>query len=268
MRQPLKPLVKWSGGKRDEIEDILRHIPDRYAIYVEPFAGGASLLFHLNPPDDVRTIISDTHPDLVNLYKQIGLGKTDEIKRILDTYECTEDGYYHVRDDVQPATDVEKAAQFYYLRKTCYRGMLRYNSMGKFNIPWGRYKNVHWEELDNPDYVQLLSRTEIIESDFSQVFSMYQSEDAFIFLDPPYDTPFSSYGPAGKFDQDDHKRLFECFKNTPAKCLMIISETPFIKDLYKDYIVDEYNKKYRFRLHSSRVTSNDINKKHLVIKNY
>ncbi len=268
MGPSLKPLVKWSGGKRDEIDDILRHMPEMYSTYAEPFAGGASLLFHLNPSDDIKTVISDTHPDLVNLYRQVSLGKTDEIKRILNSYELTEEGYYHVRDDICPETDVEKAAQFYYLRKTCYRGMLRYNSKGKFNIPWGRYKSVHWEELDNPSYTDLLSRTEIIENDFSEVFDRYQSEDTFIFLDPPYDTPFSSYGPAGKFDQDDHKRLFECFKTTPAMCLMIISETPFIKELYKDYIVDEYEKKYRFRIHSSRVKSDDINKKHLVIRNY
>lgn len=268
MGQPLKPLVKWSGGKRDEIENILLHIPETYSTYAEPFSGGASLLFHLNPNENIKTVISDTHPDLINLYKQIALDKMDEMKRILNTYPLTEEGYYYVRDDIHPETDIEKAAQFYYLRKTCYRGMLRYNSKGKFNIPWGRYKSVHWDELDNSSYTELLSRTDIIDGDFSTVFDKYQNEDTFLFLDPPYDTPFSSYGPAGKFDQDDHKRLFECFKNTPAKCLMIISETPFIKDLYKDYIVDEYEKKYRFRLHSSRVKSENINKKHLVIKNY
>ena len=268
MGQPLRPLVKWSGGKRDEIEEIKRHMPASYSTYAEPFAGGASLLFHLNPSDDTRTVISDTHPELINLYRQIGLGRSEEIRRILGTYPLTEEGYYHVRDDVSPSNDTESAARFYYLRKTCYRGMLRYNASGKFNIPWGRYKNVNWDELDNPGYTELLSRTEIIDGDFSEVFERYQGEDTFMFLDPPYDTPFSSYGPAGKFDQEDHKRLFECFESTTARCLMVISETPFIKDLYKDYIADEYEKKYRFRLHSSRISSDDINKKHLVIKNY
>ena len=268
MSQPLKPLIKWSGGKRDELDVIKRHIPDEYSSIIEPFAGGASLLFHLNPEDHISTVICDTHPDLINLYKQIGNGHSAEIKRIVSSYTFSEEGYYHVRDEIEPINDIERAAKFFYLRKTCYRGMLRYNANGKFNIPWGRYKKVSWEELDNPMYGNLLERTEIMNEDFSQVFEKYQDEGTFMFLDPPYDTPFNSYGPAGSFTQDDHKRLHECFVTTPTKCLMVISETPFIRGLYRDYIVEEYEKKYRFRLHSNRVNPDNIDRKHLVIKNY
>ena len=265
---PLKPLIKWSGGKRDELDIIKRHMPQNYTTYAEPFAGGASLFFHLNPSTDVTSIISDTHPDLINFYKQISEGHSSEIKQVIDTFSCTPDGYYEVRDKFDPQNHVDKAAQFYYLRKTCFRGMLRYNSKGGFNIPWGRYKSVHFNELENEDYEKLLSRTKIIEGDFKEVFELCQDENAFLFLDPPYDTPFSSYSPAGKFDHEDHKRLFECFQTSMAKCLMIISETPYIKELYKDYIVDEYDKNYRFRIHSNRIKKDNIDKKHLVIKNY
>lgn len=268
MPQSLKPLVKWSGGKRDELDVIKRHMPEGYSTIAEPFAGGASLLFHLNPPDEIATVLCDTHPDLVNLYRQIGDGHSDEIKRIVCSYDFSENGYYRVRDEIEPSSDIERAAQFFYLRKACYRGMLRYNARGKFNIPWGRYKKVSWDELDEPGYGDLLSRTEIIQGDFSQVFNRYQGEDTFMFLDPPYDTPFSTYGPAGSFTQDDHRRLHELFVATPAKCLMVISETPFIRELYSSYIVEEYEKKYRFRLHSNRVKPDNIDKKHLVIKNY
>lgn len=268
LRDPLKPLVKWSGGKRDELDKIKEHIPENYTIYAEPFAGGASLLFHLNPPEDIQCIISDTHPDLIQFYQQIANGKSKELKEKIGTFPCSEEGYYKTRDELNPMDPIEKAAQFYYLRKTCYRGMLRYNSKGKFNIPWGRYKAVQWNELDNPAYGELLARTKIIHGDFGEVFELCQDENAFIFLDPPYDTAFASYGPAGTFTQDDHRRLFDAFSNSLAKCLMIISETPFIKDLYKDYIVDTYDKKYRFRIHSKRVEKEDIDKKHLIIKNY
>jgi DNA adenine methylase len=87
-----------------------------------------------------------------------------------------------------------------------------------------------------------------------------------MFLDPPYDSEFTDYGYCS-FGREEHKKLFECFKNTKIKCLMIIGKTDFISNLYKDYIIDEYDKRYRFKLHSGRV-GNEINTKHLIIKNY
>ena len=84
-----------------------------------------------------------------------------------------------------------------------------------------------------------------------------------MFLDPPYDSEFTDYGYCS-FGKEEHEKLAECFKNTKIKCLMIIGKTDFISNLYKDYIVDEYDKKYRFKLHSGRV-GNEINTKHLII---
>ena len=83
-------------------------------------------------------------------------------------------------------------------------------------------------------------------------------------LDPPYDSEFTDYGYCS-FGKDEHLKLAKCFKETKIKCLMIIGKTQFITDLYKDYIVEEYDKKYRFKLHSGRI-GNEINTKHLVIK--
>jgi DNA adenine methylase len=87
-----------------------------------------------------------------------------------------------------------------------------------------------------------------------------------MFLDPPYDSEFTDYGYC-KFGKEEQIKLADLFKQTKIKCLMIIGKTPFIEDLYKDYIVDEYDKKYRFKLYAGRV-GDEINTKHLVIKNY
>ncbi len=87
-----------------------------------------------------------------------------------------------------------------------------------------------------------------------------------MFLDPPYDSKFTDYGYC-IFGKEEHNKLAVCFKKTSIKCLMIIGKTLFIEELYKDYIVDEYDKQYRFKLHSGRV-GDEINVKHLVIKNY
>jgi len=87
-----------------------------------------------------------------------------------------------------------------------------------------------------------------------------------MFLDPPYDSEFTDYGYC-KFGKEEHKKLADCFKTTSIRCLMIIGETPFIRELYKDYIVDAYDKRYRFKLHSGRI-GNEINTQHLVIMNF
>ena len=87
-----------------------------------------------------------------------------------------------------------------------------------------------------------------------------------MFLDPPYDSQFTDYGYC-QFDKTDHTRLAELFKGTKIRCLMIVGKTSFIESLYQGYIVEEYEKNYRFKIHSGRV-GNEINTKHLVISNY
>jgi len=136
-------------------------------------------------------------------------------------------------------------------------GMMRYNSKGGFNIPFGRYKTFNFEELKNKDYENLLKRTEIFNKGFEYIFEKYNDSDNFMFLDPPYDSQFTDYGYC-KFGKEEHKKLAECFKKTSIKCLMIIGKTPFIEELYDGYISGEYDKKYRFKLHSGRI-GNEIN---------
>ena len=98
------------------------------------------------------------------------------------------------------------------------------------------------------------------------IFQKYDDENNFVFLDPPYDSEFTDYGYC-QFGREEHKKLAQCFKTTKNKCLMIIGKTPFIEEQYNGYIVGEYDKKYRFKLHSGRI-GDEINAKHLIIKNY
>jgi DNA adenine methylase len=161
---------------------------------------------------------------------------------------------------------LDNANRFYYQRKTCFRGMLRYNKRGKFNIPFGKYKTINYKDLQNENYEKLLMNTEILNTNYEIIFEKYNNENNFMFLDPPYDSEFTDYGYC-KFGKQEHMKLAELFKNTKNKCLMIIGKTDFIVDLYKDYIVDEYEKKYKFKLYDNRI-DDKINTKHLIIKNY
>jgi DNA adenine methylase len=259
---PLKPLVKWSGGKSDEIKEFQKYIPD-FDTYLEPFIGGGSLFFHLRP---AKAVISDVHTELVDFYQSIKAGHANEIYEFMKSRPNDEETYYQVRDKMPINCPLDNAKRFYYLRKTCFRGMLRYNKQGKFNIPYGRYKTINYEELKNPLYEELLKNTEIHKESYQYIFEHCNDANNFMFLDPPYDSEFTDYGYC-VFDKEAHKDLFNHFASTKIKCLMVIGKTAFIEDLYKDYIVDKYDKRYKFKLYAGRI-GDEINTEHLVIKNY
>ena len=259
----LKPLIKWSGGKSDEISKFIGYIPTTYDTYLEPFIGGGAVYFHLNP---TKAVITDVHKELVDFYKAVKNGKSNDIYEFMSKTPNEEATYYKIRDEMVINDYIDNAKRFFYQRKTCFRGMLRYNSSGKFNIPFGRYKTYIYEILKNKKYEELLKNTIVECKDFSYIFENYNNSNNFMFLDPPYDSEFTDYGYCS-FGKEEHEKLANYFKNTSIKCLMIIGKTQFISDLYKDYIVGEYEKKYRFKLHSGRV-GDEINTKHLIIKNY
>ena len=262
-RIKLKPLVKWSGGKGDEIKLFEHYFPEDFNTYIEPFVGGGAVYFYLNPQ---KAVISDVHSELIDLYKSIGEHKMDDIYTFMENNPNDEETYYKIRDDMLIEEPLDNAKRFYYQRKTCFRGMLRYNKGGKFNIPFGRYKTINYSDLKNKHYEELLHRTEILNNDFEYIFETYNDENNFMFLDPPYDSAFTDYGYC-QFGKEEHIKLADLFKNTKIRCLMVIGKTKFIEELYKDYIIDEYEKKYKFKLHSGRV-GDEINTIHLVIKNY
>ena len=145
----MKPIIKWSGGKQDEIKYFKKYIPN-YEVYLEPFFGGGSVFFDIKPK---KAIIGDIHPELIKFYCAMKEGRREDIHAFMSLHPNEEKTYYEVRD--LP----ESAERFYYLRKTCYRGMLRYNKSGEFNIPFGRYKKINYSDLLNPYYESIFSNT-------------------------------------------------------------------------------------------------------------
>ncbi len=255
----LPPMFKWSGGKRDELSVIMKYIPP-FDCYFEPFVGGASVLFALKPP---KAVIGDSHHEVIAFYKQIQKGAGDQLFEDLSKIPNDEKSYYEMRAS-KCSTEYEVARKFFYLRKTAYRGMLRYNQSGEFNIPFGRYKTYDIEILRRAAYREVLSKANIVLGDFAKTISQAGERD-FIFLDPPYDCEFTTYGPSGSFTANDHIRLALMLRHTTAKWLMIISETALIKMLYDDFIIAKYPKKYKFKLHSGRIGDEEC--QHLVIGN-
>lgn len=149
--------------------------------YVEPFVGGGALYWHLRPE---KAHINDLHPGAVALYKTVKAGGMGAIYDFCKEHPNEEKTYYEVRKN-EGTTELSVAQRFFYLRKTAFRGMLRYNKAGKYNIPFGRYRTYSYDILKDTRYEQTMRGTTITQTDFSEVFAANNSPNDFIFLDPP-----------------------------------------------------------------------------------
>ena len=263
----MKPLIKYRGGKSKEIPHLIRQIPRFHGRYIEPFFGGGALYFHLEPE---QAIINDINEKLMSFYRGVRddfpnlRHEMDEIERIYtqnrmiyDTAKAenpnnrvadpNEALYYELRDMYNGLTRSRYSAAmlYYYINKTAYSGMIRYNSKGEFNVPFGRYRHLNTKTVTQA-HSDLLSRAELYNLDYSEIFNMANHND-FIFLDPPYDCIFSDYGNVEYregFNEDAHRRLAADFRNLQCPALLVIGKTPLTDELYHDMIVDEYAKSY------------------------
>ena len=263
------------------------HIPRFTGRYIEPFIGGGALYFYLEPRE---AIINDINKQLINFYKGVRNNfqklrkELDEIETLYEInrrdYETlkaktpdervedrNEALYYLLRDmfNNKVSKEYSDALLYYFINKTAYSGMIRYNADGDFNVPYGRYKHFGTQQI-SLSHCELLKRTEIHNVDYSKIFNMCADND-FVFLDPPYDCAFSDYGNVeykDGFNEDSHRRLAEDFKNFSCKALMVIGKTPLTEELYRQFIVDEYEKSYAVNIRN-RFKSEA---KHLVIANY
>lgn len=175
--------------------------------------------------------------------------------------------YYQMRDAYNHKTESPylDSVVYFFINKTAYSGMIRYNAKGEYNVPYGRYKNFNTKLLTQEHY-ELLKRTELYNMDYSQIFEMLSNDD-FVFLDPPYDCTFSDYGNEvykDGFGEEEHRRLANDFRNLPCKALLVIGKTNLTMELYQDLIAEEYDKSYAVNIRN-RFKSDA---KHIIIKNY
>ncbi|VXD11996.1 DNA adenine methylase [Planktothrix paucivesiculata] len=250
-KNPLvKPFLKWAGGKRQLLPEILKYIPKNIAktTYFEPFLGGGALLFELQPK---KAIVNDSNGELINCYRVIQ-DQVEELIEILKDHKArnSKEYYDYLRErdrfkkDYLKFSEAEKAARIIYLNKTCYNGLFRVNSKGQFNVPFGRYKNPNI--LDEAvlrgvnDYLNQNTVT-FLNIDFAEAVEDAKKGD-FIYFDPPYDpvsntASFTGYDVNG-FNQNEQRRLKQVVDELTEKgCNVMLSNsaTDFILDLYKDY---------------------------------
>ena len=139
--KPPKPFLKWAGGKAQLLDRLECHFPEDFGTYYEPFLGGGAVFFHMvRRYPKVKAVLSDTNAELINAYVVIK-GQVGDLIELLKThrknYRLAPKEYYYSVRDAEPQTDVGKAARLIFLNKTCFNGLYRVNSRGKFNVPCG-----------------------------------------------------------------------------------------------------------------------------------
>lgn len=290
-----KPFVKWAGGKRQLLPIINDNLPKELKNkelnkYIEPFVGGGAVLFNIiSQYKFEQIIINDYNEDLMHLYNHIKNNKDkiiNELKNLSDTYLSLNDDdrknyYYKARElfNSEKSGTITKSVLFIFLNRTCFNGLYRVNSSGKFNVPYGSYKNPTILDIDNIVKVsEALSNVTILNGDFS-IIEKYVDEKTFVYFDPPYrplsvTSSFTSYE-KNDFNDEEQIRLANFYKylhNEKHAKLMLSNSDPkninenddFFDVLYKDFNIK--------RVEAKRAINSDRNGRgkitELLITNY
>lgn len=232
-----KPFLKWVGGKRSILPELLKRVPEDFESYHEPFMGGGALFFALQPEE---AYLSDVNFHLVITFKAVRDNLPDVIK-YLKTHQKNHCKEYYLKQRVRLAKEKDPAklaSIFMYINKTCFNGLYRVNKGGGFNVPMGDYKNPNIIDEDNlHNASKVLKDVDIQQHGFEHA-KVYKND--FYYIDPPYHKTYSGYDGSG-FGDEEHIKLAEFCKKIDKKggyFMLSNSDTPFIRELYKGYTIE------------------------------
>ena len=235
---PLKPFLRWAGGKRWLIKKNTPIVPRNFNKYIEPFLGSAAVFFSI--PNVDSFILSDINPDLVNCYIALKNDCTSVEKQLQIHQANHSKNYYYQLRNSHPTKPHEQAARFIYLNRTCFNGLYRVNRQGGFNVPIGTRKTVLLDDDNFSEISSKLAQGEILNQDFEATLSMAKKGD-FIFIDPPYTVNHNLNGFIAYnekiFRWEDQVRLKDSVVSAVERGAMITmtnADHQSIRELYSD----------------------------------
>jgi DNA adenine methylase len=274
-RSGVAPILKWVGGKRQLLPEILPLIPNTYGRYLEPFVGGGAVLFALGPH---AAWVNDLNRDLIELYEVV----RDDVEGLIDELRRHSNDaghFYDVRHwDRDPnafrkLSKRTRAARMVFLNKTCYNGLYRVNSAGEFNAPFGRYSNPNIVDEKNLRAASTYFKNSEIVLNSANYESVLDEANAgdFVYLDPPYDpvsatSNFTGYVQGG-FGRAEQERLYEVcvqLSDRGAKVMHSNAATPYIVDRYASWNVQTVRARRNVNSNSARRGVVD----EVIIRNY
>jgi DNA adenine methylase len=227
LQKRISPPLKWAGGKRwliPQLESLWqRHETRRY---VEPFCGGLAAVLGLMP---ATALLNDINPHLINFYKHIqsGLQLRIEMRNDETLYYQHRRRFNELISKRRQGT-AEAAQLFYYLNRTCFNGLCRFNQRGEFNVPFGSYHSISYARGFN-DLTTLLQNWTFSSCDINTL--QLEPED-FVYADPPYDVEFTTYS-AGGFTWKDQERTAELLSKHRGPVVISNQATDRIVSLYQ-----------------------------------
>lgn len=262
-----KPFIKWVGGKSQLLEEIKEKYPQNIEKYCEPFVGGGAVLFDiLSTKHPESILINDINKELINTYSQIKnncndmINQLSELQTIYKSHTLEENKAYfyekrqrynELKVNGNDAENLEKAALFIFLNKTCFNGLYRVNSKGLFNVPFNNAKNpLLCDEENLRACSEVLQNVEMRVGDYKECKDFIDS-NTFVYIDPPYrpltqTAAFTSYSENG-FSDDDQKTLSifikEMITEKHAKVLISNSD-PKNTDVNDNFFDDLYDKNH------------------------
>ncbi len=237
----MRSALKWAGGKKRVIGEILKALPvkDKKRL-VEPFVGGGSVFLNI---DFDEYLLIDMNKDLISLFNII---KTQSKSFIADAQSyfygdnnCP-DRYYKLRKQFNESDDAyERALLFLYLNRHGYNGLCRYNKSGGYNVPFGRYKHPYFPKAELTFFAEKAQKATFQQGDFETAFLQLKNNDV-VYCDPPYSpinrtASFTAYA-GNTFTDEDQIRLVACAENAKRQGVpTLISNhyVDFTKELYK-----------------------------------
>ena len=283
MLQLAHPFVKWAGGKTQLLPEIRKHYPHRIKKYCEPFVGGGAVLFDVLQkchPEEV--LINDVNEELINTYLQIKNNcefLTQQLLEIQKKYknQTLEENkiffyekrlrYNKLKVNENDDKNLEKAALFIFLNKTCFNGLYRVNKKGEFNVPFNNAKNpLICDEENLRECSELLQNVQMKVGDYSNCKNFIDLE-TFVYLDPPYrpltqTSAFTSYS-ENQFSDKDQVELGNFITDISAKGAKILAsnsdpkntnkEDNFFDDLYSNFEIE--------RISASRMINSNAKKR-------
>lgn len=247
--------VKWAGGKIQLLNQFEQFLPAKIDRYFEPFIGSGAVFFYVKQAHHPKfCMISDNNQDLMNLYVTVK-NDLDKLLPLLEKYKIEhkknqKEYYYKQRARFNETEDIlEKSALFIYLNKTCFNGLFRVNSKGKFNVPFGSYSNpsiVQKDKLEQASKLLNNKKVEIKTMDFSNILKYAKNGD-FIYFDPPY-YPLSDTSSFTSYHKDDFlekeqrqlSKVFQKLDKRGCHVMLSNSDAPLIYKLYRKYEKEGY----------------------------
>ncbi len=285
-----KPFVKWAGGKGQLLDTFEQYYPlllleGCIRRYIEPFVGGGAVLFEILQKYRIEeAFIFDINEDLINTYIVIK-NNVDALVEYLSGLEyrylklskdVRKEMYYEVREAYNSRTlknnqlDIERAAQFIFLNRTCFNGLYRVNRAGFFNVPSGDYKNpTICDEKNLYAASSLLQRVHIFTGDYRESIR-YADRYSFVYFDPPYrplnvTSNFTSYS---KFDFTDEDQVqlahFFAEMNDAGALIMLSNSDPKNENPDDNFFDELYGKFYIHRIKAKRAINSNGGRRGLV----